>query len=142
MARDSRHLFVRQLVSHAPRQHPFDESVPLEDQFLSFAGRSELAENKPLPGRDRPDELHEGEAAHEIRASLSKVKGEARSPVLRHEVGGVDPHFRDEGVEIARVVLEAIGDAGLARLAKADEVGSDATGQWRDERENLAPDEG
>jgi hypothetical protein len=35
------------------------------------------------------------------------------------------------------VVLEAIGDAGLARLAKADEVGSDATGQWRDERENL-----
>ena len=70
------------------------------------------------------------------------MEGEPASPVLRHEIRRAESHLRDEGVQIARVVLETIGDVGLTRLAKADEVGSDATGHWRDERENLAPDEG
>ena len=76
----------------------------------------------------------------EIGASLGEVKGEAASPVLRHEIGRADPHFRKEGVEIAHVVLEAIGDVRLARLTEADEVRGDAMGYGGDERENLAPD--
>ena len=66
------------------------------------------------------NKLHEREPAHEFGAPLGEMKGEAASPVLRHEIGGAYSHFRDEGVEIKRVVLKAIGDVRLARLTEAD----------------------
>jgi hypothetical protein len=93
-----------------------------------------------FPGRDRPDEFHEREAAHEIGASLGEVKGEAASPVLRHEIGRANPHLREKGVEVTDVVLEAIGDVRLARLTEANEVRRDATGDRRDQRDNISPD--
>jgi hypothetical protein len=65
------------------------------------------------------------------------MEGEAASPVLGDEKGRADSHLRDERVEMAGLILEAIGDVRLARLAKTDEVGSDAMGCWRDERETL-----
>jgi hypothetical protein len=40
------------------------------------------------------------------------------------------------------MILDPIGDVRLARLAKADEVRGDAIGDWRDERDNLAPNVG
>jgi hypothetical protein len=70
------------------------------------------------------------------------VKGERRSPVLRDQIGRADPRLGDEGVEIARVVFEAIRDVGLARLAEADEIDRDAMRDLRDVRDDVAPDVG
>ena len=145
-----RHLVVGQLAPHAPRQHPLDERVVFEDQFLPFAGGTELAENlarlrvphELLPTRNRPDELHERQAANKIRAALGQVKGKRRSPILHHEIGRADPRFRDECVEIAHMILDAIGDVRLARLAEADQVRGDAMGDVGDKRNDVAPDEG
>src|SRR3984957_13754340 len=142
-----RHLFVGQLMSHAARQHPLDENIVFQNQFLPFAGRAKLAEDlaplrtshERLPGRKRPDELHEREAAHEIRAPLGEMEGEPAAPVLGDEISRADPGLRDERVEIARVVLEAIGDIRLARLTEADEIRRDAMGDGRNERGNVSP---
>src|SRR5262245_16319523 len=64
-------------------------------------------------------ELHEGKPANKIRAPRRQVEGERRSPILRHQKGRRDAGRGNEGVEITDVILEAIGDVGLAGLAEA-----------------------
>ena len=70
------------------------------------------------------------------------MEREPCSPILRHEVGRFDPRLGDEGVKIADVVLEAIGDVRLARLAEADQVRREAMREVGDERNDVAPDVG
>ena len=54
----------------------------------------------------------------------AKWKARAVPQSCATEVGGGDPSLRDEGVEVAHVILESICDVWFARLTKADEVRS------------------
>src|SRR6202035_3166114 len=116
-------------------------------QLLAFALGPELAEDlarrlRPqelVPARYGPYEFHEGEAAHETRPACREMAGKGRSPILDHEIGRAHAARGDEGVEIADMILEAIGDVGLAGLAEADEVRSDAMRDLRDQGDDVAP---
>ena len=74
------------------------------------------------------------------RAARSKASAVPQS--WADEIGGADLRLGDEGVEIARVILEPIGDVRLARLPEADQVRGDAMGNLGDEGNDVAPDIG
>jgi hypothetical protein len=97
---------------------------------------------KIIPARRRPDEFHEGKSAHEIRPPRGEMEGERRSPVLSHQVSGIDAEAFDEGIEIARLIGKAVGDVGLAGLTEANQVRRDATRDRRDQRHDVAPNVG
>jgi len=66
------------------------------------------------------------------------MEGERRSPILRDEVGRTNAGRRDEGVEIANVIVEAIVDIRLAGLAEADQIRA-MLAHRRDKRQDIAP---
>src|SRR5882724_209743 len=70
------------------------------------------------------------------------MEGERRSPILREEVGRTNAGRRDEGVEIANVIVEAIVDIRLAGLAEADQIRGYASRHRRDKRQDIAPNVG
>src|SRR5882724_7218828 len=70
------------------------------------------------------------------------MEGERRSPILRDEVGRTNAGRRDEGVEIANVIVEAIVDIRLAGLAEADQIRGYASRHRRDKRQDIAPNVG
>src|SRR5262249_51467839 len=91
--------------------------------------------------RPGADELHEGKPAHETGPPRGEMKRQRRAPVLRHQIGALDSRRRNERVEIADVIAEAIRDVRLARLAEPDQVGRNAMRDRRDMRQDVAPDE-
>jgi hypothetical protein len=66
------------------------------------------------------------QAAREVGAAGREIEGKRGSPILYDEIGRADPGLGNKGVEIARVILEPIGDGRPARLTEADQVGGDA----------------
>jgi hypothetical protein len=72
----------------------------------------------------------------------AKVEGESRSPILHNEVDRPDPRLRDERVEIAHMILEAIGRYLACPMAEANEIRGDAMRDLRDEEDDVAPEIG
>lgn len=108
------------------RQQSLDEHVLVEDHVFADARRAEGLEARAdirrlggvLPVYERTQELHEGDALHKIGSAPREMEAETRSPILQHQIGRANAYRRDEGVEAARLIEEAVPDVRLARLAK------------------------
>ena len=143
------HLGVGQAAQHARGQDPLHEHVLLEHHLLAARrpqGLEDLPRRlRPLVPRHRPDErLHVDHAAHPLGMAPRPVEPERRAPVVHDQRHGARRDDRVEpGVEIARVVHEPVGARGrAARVAHADQIGSQAAAERLDVRDHVAPEIG
>ena len=70
------------------------------------------------------------------------MESKRRTPILHDQVGAIDAQPIDQGIKIAHVIEETVGDVRLAGLAEADEIGGNAVRDRGNQRQDIAPEIG
>ncbi len=110
--------------------------VPLADPRRAEALEARPRDGRVVVPRERPDDrLEERDPADPLGVAGRPVERERAAPVMADEDHVLELQRVEPGVEVARVVGEAVGDVGLARAAHPDQVGGEAAGR----REHVAP---
>jgi hypothetical protein len=71
--------------------------------------------------------------------SASPVKSQGGSPVMQDEYDFVDTQGFNEGLQVARVVIDAIVDGRFVGLSHANQIGRDASRVRHHMRDDVSP---